>query len=238
LDLHFWAALHYNEFWFKGPISAFYTSIFCPQTESNSVMAATTISAVLTDEELMRAFVDANDRASFEMLVNRYQNEIFNYLRRYLADDALAEDAFQTTFVRVFQKAEQFDAGRKFRPWLYGIATHQAIDLKRRNKRRTVQSLDVQTTHSDSRESTHAANIADYRQSIVDPVEQAELRGRMAAAIEEVGEPGRSALELVYLQGLPYRDAAEILDVPVGTVKSRVHAAIRKLATIWQRSNP
>ncbi|MCA9133098.1 MAG: hypothetical protein KDA45_08080, partial [Planctomycetales bacterium] len=55
-------------------------------------------------------------------------------------------------------------------------------------------------------------------------------------AIEQVGEPGRSALELVYLQGLPYRDAAEVLAVPVGTVKSRVHSAIRKLAAIWQRS--
>lgn len=198
---------------------------------------ATTSTRLQTDEELMRAFADHGDRASFESLVARYQHEIYNYLRRYLADDALAEDAFQTTFVRVFQKAEQFDASRKFRPWLYGVATHQAIDLKRRCKRRAVQSLDVQTIHSDSRESTHAANIADYRQSSADPLEQAELRERMELAIEQIGEPGRSALELVYLQGLPYRDAAEVLDVPVGTVKSRVHAAIRKLSTIWQRNN-
>lgn len=192
---------------------------------------------LLSDEELVRAFVEEGDRASFELLVDRYKNEIYNYLRRYLADDAMAEDAFQTTFIRVFQKSEQFDGSRKFRPWLYGIATHQAIDLKRRCKRRSFQSLDVHTSGSDSRESTHAANIADYRQSTVDPLERAELRSRMEAAIEEVGEPGRSALELVYLQGLPYRDAAEILDVPVGTVKSRVHSAIRKLSAIWQRNN-
>ncbi len=190
-----------------------------------------------SDEELLRAFAVDGDRGSFEALVDRYKGEIYNYLRRYLGDDAMAEDAFQTTFVRVFQKSEQFDISRKFRPWLYGIATYQAIDLKRRNKRRSFQSLDIQTTGSDSRESTQAANIADYRQSTVDPLEQAELRSRMEAAIEEVGEPGRSALELVYLQGLPYRDAAEILDVPVGTVKSRVHAAIRKLTGIWQRNN-
>lgn len=199
-------------------------------------MPATT-TGLLTDEELLRAFADGGDRASFESLVGRYKHEIYNYLRRYLGDDALAEDAFQTTFVRVFQKSEQFDVSRKFRPWLYGIATHQAIDLKRRSKRRAFQSLDTPASGSDARESTHAANIADYRQSTVDPLEQAELRSRMESAIEEVGEPGRSALELVYLQGLPYRDAADILDVPVGTVKSRVHAAIRKLAAIWQRSN-
>jgi RNA polymerase sigma-70 factor, ECF subfamily len=199
-------------------------------------MNATT-TELLSDEELVRAFAEDGDRASFELLVERYKNEIYNYLRRYLADDAMAEDAFQTTFIRVFQKSEQFDASRKFRPWLYGIATHQAIDLKRRSKRRSFQSLDVQTSSGDSRESTHAANIADHRQSTSDPLEQAELRSRMVAAIEEVGEPGRSALELVYLQGLPYRDAAEILDVPVGTVKSRVHSAIRKLSAVWQRNN-
>ena len=196
-----------------------------------------TSTVVLSDEALVRAFAEDGDRASFELLVERYKHEIYNYLRRYLADDAMAEDAFQTTFIRVFQKSAQFDASRKFRPWLYGIATHQAIDLKRRSKRRSFQSLDVQSSSSDSRESTHAANIADYRQSTVDPLERAELRSRMEAAIEEVGEPGRSALELVYLQGLPYRDAAEILDVPVGTVKSRVHSAIRKLSAIWQRNN-
>lgn len=196
-----------------------------------------TSTVVLSDEALVRAFAEDGDRASFELLVERYKHEIYNYLRRYLADDAMAEDAFQTTFIRVFQKSVQFDASRKFRPWLYGIATHQAIDLKRRSKRRSFQSLDIQSSSSDSRESTHAANIADYRQSTVDPLERAELRSRMEAAIEEVGEPGRSALELVYLQGLPYRDAAEILDVPVGTVKSRVHSAIRKLSAIWQRNN-
>lgn len=199
-------------------------------------MNATSV-LLLSDEELLRAFAEDGDRMSFALLVDRYKNEIYNYLRRYLADDAMAEDAFQTTFIQVFQKSEQFDATRKFRPWLYGIATHQAIDLKRRSKRRSFQSLDVQTSNGDSRESTHAASIADYRQPIADPLEKAELRLRMEAAIEEVGEPGRSALQLVYLQGLPYRDAAEILDVPVGTVKSRVHSAIRKLAAIWKRNN-
>ena len=58
----------------------------------------------------------------------------------------------------------------------------------------------------------------------------------MRDAVAEVGEPGRSALELIYLQGLSYRDAADSLGVPVGTVKSRVHSAIRKLSAIWQRS--
>lgn len=194
----------------------------------------TTASA--TDEELLRKFVDSGDRGSFETLIRRYQHELYNYLRRYLADDNLAEDAFQLTFVNVYQKAAQFDTTRRFRPWLYSVATHQAIDLKRRINRRPHHSLDVSSSNTDSRCSTQAAAIPDHRVSDDDPLVAAELRANMRAAIDEVGEPGRSALELIYLQGLAYKDAAEILNVPVGTVKSRVHSAIRKLSVIWQRN--
>lgn len=190
----------------------------------------------LSDEQLLAQFIETKDRGSFECLMRRYQHEIFNYLRRYVGEEGAAEDAFQLTFVRVYEKAQYFDTSRRFRPWLYSVATNQAIDLKRRNKRRVHQSLDVSSTESESRSSSHAAAIPDHRQPDEDPLLTSEFQERMRSAVEEVGEPGRSALELVYLQGLPYKEAAEILDVPVGTVKSRVHSAIRKLTAIWQRS--
>lgn len=192
----------------------------------------------VTDEALMQQFVETGDLECFETLMRRYQQEVYSYLRRYLADDELAEDAFQLTFVRVFQRGAQFDLTRRFRPWLYGIATHQAIDLKRRNKRQPICSLDTPTRQSSDRESTSATSIPDHRVAEGDFLEQAELREQMKAALELVGEPGRSALELIYLNGMAYRDAAEALDIPVGTVKSRVHAAIRKLGAIWQRIVP
>lgn len=194
--------------------------------------------ARLADEALMQRFVEAGDRSCFEVLLRRYQHELYSYLRRYLGDDELAEDAFQLTFVRVFQRGDQFDASRRFRPWLYGIATYQAIDLKRRNKRRTICSLDAPTRSNGDHASTNASLIADHRTADVDLLEQAELRDQINAALELVGEPGRSALELIYLQGMAYRDAAEALNIPVGTVKSRVHSAIRKLGTAWNRIVP
>ncbi|MEZ6135825.1 MAG: sigma-70 family RNA polymerase sigma factor [Pirellulaceae bacterium] len=190
----------------------------------------------LADEVLLRSFVESGDRNSFEILVRRYQHEIYNYLRRYLGDDDQAEDAFQLTFVQVYRKAQQFDLERRFRPWLYSVATNQAIDLQRRVKRRHYLSLDVPAAGDNSRGTTQAASIPDYRAADDDLLERAELQSRIRDAIDEVGEPGRSALQLVHLQGLAYRDAAEILGVPVGTVKSRVHAAIRKLSAIWQRN--
>jgi RNA polymerase sigma-70 factor, ECF subfamily len=191
---------------------------------------------VLSDEALLQSFVESGDRNAFETLMRRYQVEVYSYLRRYLGDDELAEDAFQLTFVRVYQRGVQFDPSRRFRPWLYGIAIHQAIDLKRRDKRKQTCSLDAPTrTESGDRETSAASAIADYRLDHSDHLEQAELREQMKAALDLVGEPGRSALELIYLQGMAYRDAAEALNIPVGTVKSRVHAAIRKLGTVWQR---
>ncbi|MCA9191035.1 MAG: RNA polymerase sigma factor [Planctomycetales bacterium] len=195
-----------------------------------------TVGVIESDEQLLRSFVESGNRSALETLIRRYQTEIYNYLRRYLGDDSLAEDAFQLTFVRIYQKAEQFDLARRFRPWLYGVATNQAIDLKRRCKRRKLQSLDLPSPAAESRGTTQAARLPDHRQSEADPLEVAEFNQRMRNAIEQLGDAGRSALELVYLQGMPYRDAAEILDVPVGTVKSRVHAAIRKLASIWERT--
>ncbi len=195
-----------------------------------------TETAQLTDEQLLARFVNDEDRGSFECLVRRYQVEIYNYLRRYIGSESGAEDAFQLTFVRVYQKAESFDLTRRFRPWLYSVATNQAIDMQRRDKRRSHQSLDVTSDQSESRSTTQASAIPDHRQSEEDPLVTAEFQEQMRAAVTEIGEPGRSALELIYLQGLPYKEAAEILDVPVGTVKSRVHAAIRKLSALWQRT--
>ncbi len=202
--------------------------------EQSDLSDCTTVAEV-ADEVLLREFVKSGNRAAFEKLVRRYQLEIYNYLRRYMGDDDQAEDAFQLTFVKVYKKVEQFDLERRFRPWLYGIATHQAIDLKRRNKRRLHASLDVGSMSDESYGASQSASIPDHRVAEQDPLEAEELRMQLRDAIAEVGEPGRSALELIYLQSMPYRDAAEILGVPVGTVKSRVHAAVRKLATIWKR---
>jgi RNA polymerase sigma-70 factor, ECF subfamily len=188
-----------------------------------------------SDEWLLIAYKEQGDRDCLETLIRRYQVELYSFLRRYLGDDALAEDAFQLTFLRVHEKASLFDNSRRVRPWLYGVATYQAIDLKRREKRRRHHSLDLSCDQSDLRETTQAGMLPDHRQSDVDPLEAQEQTARIRAALDELGEPGRSALELVYLQGLQYRDAAEILNVPVGTVKSRVHTAIRKLTDIWKR---
>src|SRR3989304_2158430 len=91
--------------------------------------------AVTPDEVLLLAYRDHADRTAFSELVRRYERELYSYLRRYLGDAGMAEDAFQATFLQVHLKCDQFAEGRRFRPWLYTIATNQAIDAQRRNRR-------------------------------------------------------------------------------------------------------
>src|SRR4249919_2738244 len=102
-----------------------------------------------SDEQLLLDYRDQADRAAFSELVRRYERELYSYLRRYLGDAGMAEDAFQATFLQVHLKCDQFEEGRKFRPWLYTIATNQAIDAQRRNKRHRSVSLDRTTKQDD-----------------------------------------------------------------------------------------
>ena len=84
----------------------------------------------------------------FAELVRRYEKELFGYLRHYLGNAEMAEDVFQQTFLQVHLKCDQFEPGRKVRPWLYTVATNQAIDYRRRNRRHRVSSLSRAAEHN------------------------------------------------------------------------------------------
>src|SRR6187200_2357577 len=98
--------------------------------------------AVMTDEDLLLEYRMTGASAVFSTLVKRYERELYNYLRRFLNNQVLAEDAFQATFMQVHLKCHLYDADRKVRPWLYTVATNQAIDIQRRNRRHKLVSLD------------------------------------------------------------------------------------------------
>src|SRR6478672_3343665 len=97
-----------------------------------------------SDEELF-AKARRGDEPAFAALVRRYERELYGYLRRYLGDANLADDVFQNTFLQLYLKRDQYEAGRPVRPWLYTIATHQAIDALRRAGRHPTVSLEQQT---------------------------------------------------------------------------------------------
>jgi RNA polymerase sigma-70 factor (ECF subfamily) len=95
-----------------------------------------------SDEELLLAYRDDGEWRAFEELVHRYERELYSYLRRYLGDAAMAEDVFQSAFLQLHLKCDKYEPGRPVRPWLYTIATNQAIDAQRRTRRHRLVSLD------------------------------------------------------------------------------------------------
>ncbi len=190
----------------------------------------------MSDEQLLTAYREHADRLAFNELVHRYERELFSYLRRYLGDASLAEDTFQATFLQIHLKCDQFDQGRKFRPWLYTIATNQAIDAQRRNKRHRSVSLDRNTRQSDNDDIGSLMNLLESKEP--NPEEQVEAGQQsewIREAVDDLPETFRQVVNLVYYQGLKYREAADVLEIPVGTVKSRLHSAILKLNEAWMR---
>ena len=188
-----------------------------------------------SDEELLRRFRSTDDATAFESLVHRYEHELFSYLRRYLGSAEMAEDVFQATFLQVHLKKENFEEGRRFRPWLYTIATNQAIDAQRRNRRHRMVSLDHRTGGQDD-VGTLVEMLSGQERTADERMEQEEAKNWVRSAVEELPDALRSALVLVYHQGMKYREAADVLGIPVGTVKSRLHAALLKLNESWQQS--
>ncbi len=192
-----------------------------------------------SDEDLLNRYCQVQDSKAFGFLVHRYERELYSYLRRYLGDAAMAEDAFQGTFLQIHLKCGQFEAGRKFRPWLYTIATNQAIDGQRRNKRHRMVSLDRRQTGDSEEDLGALAELLVSREAgPVKEVDAEERRRWIRDAVRALPEPLKGAVNLVYYQGLKYREAAEALKVPVGTVKSRLHTAITKLNEAWNSAQP
>jgi RNA polymerase sigma-70 factor (ECF subfamily) len=147
----------------------------------------------------------------------------------------MAEDVFQATFLQVYVKRDRFETGRRFRPWLYTIATNQAIDAQRRNRRHRMVSLDQRAGNDD--EGDLMSVVSSTGPTAVENLEDEESREWVRGAVDSLPETLRAALILVYHQGLKYREAADVLGIPVGTVKSRLHAALAKLNNAWTSSD-
>lgn len=198
---------------------------------------APTVGSQRSDERLLLDYRAKGDAAAFEELVHRYEKELYNYLWRYLVDAAMAEDAFQATFLQVHLKCGQFEEGRKFRPWLYTVATNQAIDAQRRNRRHRLASLDRRGNLADGGETGSLADALTSREPEADSnLIHQEHRQWARGAVRRLPAALRKVVLLVSYQGLKYREAADVLGIPVGTVKSRLHAAVEKLNEAWNQS--
>lgn len=201
--------------------------------------AATTGLAGDTDEALLSRYRDLGRTDDFNELIRRYEHELYRYLARYTGDSALAEDVFQNTFLQVHLKRALYEEGRPVRPWLYSIATHQAVDALRKAGRHPTISLDQRPTSAGG-DSETGGLIDLLVGSEVGPLAQLQGEERHAwvrSCVDRLPDTLKQTLILAYHQDLKYREIADVLKIPVGTVKSRLHAALAKLQQMARESN-
>jgi RNA polymerase sigma-70 factor (ECF subfamily) len=197
------------------------------------VVAHSSPYADCSDEELLALFRQGTSEA-FGALVRRYEGELYGYLRRYLADGDLADDVFQNTFVQLYTKIDQYEIGRPVRPWLYAIATNQAIDALRRQGRHQTVRLGSEGDDAHDGDPPQLLTLLECRgPGPVEQLQDEERRQMVRATVEGLPDFLKQVVILAYYQGLKYKDIAGILRIPVGTVKSRLHTAMCKLHEAW-----
>ena len=168
------------------------------------------------------ARVGEDDERAFSELVRRFQARVTNLVSRVLNDRECADDLTQEVFVRVFVHRRNYRRGSKFSTWLFTIAANLAKnEIRRRVRRRNWFSLDaLQELLKDS-----AIQLADPTESRESQMEREQLREAMGRAIATVPEKYRLALVLRDIEGLPYEEIAQVLNIPGGTVRSRINRA-------------
>jgi len=184
------------------------------------------------DETLLSDYL-SGDRAAFATLVERYRRELHGFLARFLGSNAAADDVFQETFLQVHLAADTFDSTRAFKPWLFTIAANKARDWHRRQKRRRALSLDT-PTGSDA-DGVRMVDLMDGgAPSPGASLEIAEVRAQVKDVVDAMPAIYREVLQLNYFQRMSYQQISEVLGIPLGTVKSRIHAATATFADQWK----
>jgi RNA polymerase sigma-70 factor, ECF subfamily len=171
--------------------------------------------AVKDDAQLIDEALDG-DSAAFGLLVTRYQDRLYNTLVHLVGSTDLAYDAVQDAFVQALVKLETFERSSKFYTWLYRIAFNQAMSRRRREK--PLASVE-HVREASGREPVDRAGPPETR------LEEEERAAQVQAALAKVSDEHRAILILREVDDCPYEQIAEILDLPIGTIRSRLHRA-------------
>ncbi len=186
-----------------------------------------------TDAELLAQFAEG-DEAAFREIVNRYKNGLYAFLRQFLNYQDMVEDAFQETFLQLFTSRASFDTSRPLRPWLFTIAANKAKDALR--KRQRTAAINIGTI-ADAQEMSFddvLNTLTSDRTMPYEELQKSETASRVGQIITEMPENLREILILAYFDKFSYKQMAQILSIPIGTVKSRLHTAVGRFAKEWK----
>lgn len=192
-----------------------------------------------TDEQLFEKY-RGGDMAAMRTLLERHVHDLLAFLTRMVGDRAGAEDVFQDTFLQIHQAAGTFDATRRFRPWLFTIAANKARDyLRRRGRRRTLDlSAPVGGGRGGDDSTTEFVDLLEIDVPTPAAGIEAEEQSKQVQDVLETMPPAlKEILLLAYFQRLSYAQIAEDLEIPLGTVKSRLHAAVATFSKRWMEKH-
>ena len=191
-----------------------------------------TVGEQSSDEALLAAHMDGHP-AAFPMLVERYRPELYGFLCRFIGSRTAAEDVFQDTFLQIHLSAASFDMTRVFRPWLYTIAANKARDWYRKERLR--RGVSLQTPIGEDGDGELIDLMAARVDQPAQPLSTREESDLVNKAVDALSPLHREIIVLAYFQRMNYQQIAEILGIPLGTVKSRLHAAVAAFADRWRR---
>ena len=187
------------------------------------------------EEENLIEFARNGDLDAFNQLVLMYQDLAYNHANALLRDSFLAEDATQEGFIKAFQNIDSFRGG-SFRAWLMRIVTNTVYDMLRKSKRQPTQPLIPEDANGEELES--AFWLADPNASVQETIERQEFADEIYQILDELPEAYRSVLTLIDICEMDYTEVALSLNIPLGTVKSRItRARLRMIDKINSKLN-
>lgn len=182
-----------------------------------------------SDEELLRRF-NEGDAEAFESLMRRYERPLYNFILRSVRRRDRADELLQDVFMKVVQRSGDFKGNSKLSTWIYTIARNLCIDHSRKMVFRRHKSLDAPGRTDDAEEGPTLLDRTAADSPDVDRAAIArDLQERIAAAVEELPEEQKEVFLMRQVQGLPFKEIAEVVGVPENTVKSRMRYALERL---------
>ncbi|MCM8750604.1 sigma-70 family RNA polymerase sigma factor [Thermomicrobiaceae bacterium CFH 74404] len=180
-----------------------------------------------SDQELM-AGLQQRDHQALALLYDRYARSVYSLALHILRDQAAAEDVTQEVFLQLWRQPERYAHERgPLGPWLLRVTRNRAIDLLRRSGR------ERRPPYADARGVDF--HLADPSPGPDEHAWSSTVATRVQAALGELSDTQRQVIELAYFRGLTQREMADVLGLPLGTVKTRVRTALRRLAEILTR---
>ena len=178
-----------------------------------------------TDEKLLADYLEG-EPGSFELLVRRHTQELYQFALRFTRNSVAAEDVVQETFLQMHASAGSFDPRRRFKPWLFTIAANKARDYIRRRKRRRELPFEAQVSDEDAASQRFVELLSTAGEAPGEDMLLEEKRRIVKSAVDGMPPKLCEVLILAYYHRFPYKEIAEVLGIPLGTVKSRLHAAV------------